>query len=189
MSSRLATRLQRFADRARLFVVRSVLHADDPPHKLALGVAIGVFVTFTPTVGLQMGLTLFLAWLLRANKVVGLPFVWITNPATFVPIYYPCYVLGRSLLGIREHLGLQWWRQLAQPPEAWNELVLFYWRRTLMIAAPLWVGCLVVALGLAVPSYLLTYFGVRFYRQRRVAKRRTPRPDQHRPRYDRSDAA
>ena len=73
--------------RVRHFVLHDILHADDPPHRLALGVAIGMFVTFTPTVGLQMVLVGVLAWLLRANKLVGLPVVWLSNPATVVPIY------------------------------------------------------------------------------------------------------
>ena len=79
----------------RYFVIHHVLHADDPPQRCKLGIAISVFVTFTPTVGFQMALVVFLAWLLRANKVVGLPIVWITNPLTIVPVYYPCYVVGR----------------------------------------------------------------------------------------------
>ena len=45
-------------------------------------VAVAMFITFTPTVGLQMILSVFFAWLLRANKAVGIPIVWISNPAT-----------------------------------------------------------------------------------------------------------
>ena len=86
-------RFRLYLHRARKFIYHNVLHADDPPHRLALGAAIGVFVAFTPTVGLQMMLTVSLAWLLRANKVIGLPVVWISNPATLVPIYYSCYVV------------------------------------------------------------------------------------------------
>ena len=81
------------------FCILRILHADDPPHRLALGIAIGMFVTFTPLIGFQMLISVFLAWLLRANKLVGVPLVWISNPVTFVPIYYPCYWLGCKVLG------------------------------------------------------------------------------------------
>ena len=40
------------------FIVYRILHADDTPHRLALGIALGVFVAWTPTVGLQMVLVL-----------------------------------------------------------------------------------------------------------------------------------
>ncbi|MFO0905658.1 MAG: DUF2062 domain-containing protein [Pirellulales bacterium] len=154
--------------RLRRFVVHRLLHADDPPHKLALGFAIGIFVTLTPTMGVQMLLVVFLAWLLRANKTVGVPLVWITNPATTIPIYYFLYVVGQRLLGT-EHVGWEWWAELAkQPPtQGWWSTTLYYWDKTLEIAAPLWVGCIVVGLISAVLSYVIVYYGVSAYRLRR----------------------
>ncbi|MDA1054245.1 MAG: DUF2062 domain-containing protein [Planctomycetota bacterium] len=82
--------------KCRRFVLHSVLHTDDPPARLALGAAIGMFFMFTPTFGFQMLLVVFVAWLLRANKAVGLPIVWISNPATMIILYYPCYYIGRN---------------------------------------------------------------------------------------------
>ncbi len=144
----------------------NVLHADDPPHRLALGGAIGMFVAFTPAVGFQMMINFFLAWLLRANKVIGLPIVWITNPATIVPIYYFCYVVGRSMLGW-EAVHRDWWTRLAQPPPGWWATVAFYWSRLIEIAAPLWLGCSVIGLLLAYPTYYGLYYIVRNYRLRK----------------------
>ena len=96
------------------FLYHNVLHADDPPHRLALGAAIGVFVMFTPTIGFQMLISVLIAWLLKANKAIGLPVVWISNPATFIPIFYPSYLVGRVLLGW-EPVSETWWRQIATP--------------------------------------------------------------------------
>lgn len=162
----LKVRLRIMIRRARRFLIHRVLHADDPPHNLALGMAIGVFVTFTPTIGAQMSLVVFLAWLFRANKVVGVPLVWITNPATIVPIYYPCYVVGRVLLGEPE-IGLAWWQELRHPPPGFFAATHFYWSRMLEIAEPLWLGCVVVSLVLAIITYYVVYFGVRWYRLKR----------------------
>lgn len=148
-------------------VLHTLLHADDPPHKLAMGVAIGVFVTFTPAVGLQMGLVVFLAWLMGANKVVGLPIVWLSNPATFVPIYYPCYYLGRTLLGL-PGTGRRWWLELTAPPEGFWNSVRFYWSRIIEIAAPLWLGGVLIGLACAAPSYYATYYLINVYRRHRV---------------------
>ncbi len=155
-----------FLRTARTFTYRRVLHADDPPHKLALGGAIGMFVALTPTVGFQMAENVFLAWLLRANKAIGVPIVWITNPATMVPIYYFCYVIGRTILGVKA-VHHHWWQQFSHPPAGWWDGVAFYWTRLMEIAVPLWVGCVAVGLVLACLTYYLLYYSICVYRMRR----------------------
>lgn len=157
--------------RGRRFLFRSVLHADDPPHRLALGVAIALFVAFTPTIGFQSALVVLLAWLLGGNKLVGLPLVWISNPATFVPIYYPSYRIGKWIVG-GEPVSRKWWKELAYPPEASGEAFRFYWSRLLEIIEPLTVGCLVVATPIAVISYVITYQSVAKYREIRARRLR-----------------
>jgi uncharacterized protein len=151
---------------ARTFVYRRILHADDPPHRLALGGAIGMFVACTPTIGFQMIISVFIAWLLRANKAIGVAVVWISNPATFVPIYYFCYVVGRTMLR-RETVHHRWWAELAHPPPGWWDGIAFYWSRLMQIAVPLWVGCIVVGVLTAYPTYYILYVTIRAYRLRR----------------------
>ena len=158
--------IRRYRDALRHYIYHTLLHADDPPHRLAMGVAIGMFVTFTPTVGFQMVLVVLLAWLLRANKVAGVPVVWISNPATLVPIFFSCYVVGQMILG-SEPIGQAWWTELTTPPEGWFPAVSFYWSKLMEIAVPLWTGSLVVGLAIAYPTYYLVYFSVRTYRRRR----------------------
>ena len=63
--------------RFRRWFIYRVLHVDDTPHRIALGVAVGIFVTWTPTIGLQMLLCILISALVGANKFVGLPFVWL----------------------------------------------------------------------------------------------------------------
>lgn len=172
MKRRLFAAIRYPAKRFRRFVMVQLLHANDPPRTLALGVAIGVFVTFTPTVGFQMALVLLLAWLLGANKVVGLPIVWISNPATFVPIYYPCYWVGRMILQ-QPGIDQQWWAEFGNQT---SFSFSFYWSKAMEIAAPLWLGCLVVAFALAYPSYYLVYFVIRSYRLQRWGQLTPPPP-------------
>lgn len=147
------------------WLVKRLLHADDPPHRLALGAAIGMFVTFLPLVGFQMALVVVLATLLRANKAVGLPIVWITNPATVVPIFYACYVVGRWMLG-HKAIGWHWWIELESPPPGWWESTCFYYSKLMQVAWPLWAGCLVVATVAAVLAYPIAYWIVANYRTR-----------------------
>lgn len=163
MNRHLRARIRLVKRRGRRFVFHTILHADDPPHRLALGLAIGMFITFTPTVGFQMMLVVFFAWLLRANKVVGVPLVWITNPATIVPIFYACYRVGRFVL-IQEGVGDQWWAELAPPDATWWSQVTFYWERFMQIAAPLWIGSFVIATIVGLVTYYVSYYAIYGYR-------------------------
>lgn len=158
----------------RDYCVYKILHADDPPHQLALGIAVGMFVTFTPLIGFQMGINFCLAWLLRANKFVGIPLVWISNPVTIVPIYYPCYWVGCKLLN-QPVIGYEWWDQLQARWEdlvidgniTWFKKVSFWWSSLMEIATPLTVGCTVVGLTAGVISYYCSLFAIRSYRLKR----------------------
>jgi len=62
-------------------------------------VAIGLFFAMLPIVG-QMALAALVALWVRVNLPVAVAFTWVSNPLTFVPIYYPAYKLGALLLGL-----------------------------------------------------------------------------------------
>lgn len=155
--------------RVKWFLIHNLLHVDDPPEKLARGVAVGMFCGIMPVVGFQSALVLFLAWLLKANKLIGLPLVWISNPFTFIPIYLPCYVLGAVLLGhpIVDH---EWWLELRNPPAGWWVSVSYYWTRLSEIAAPFWLGSTIGAVILSLLSYFIAFHTIRSYRLRRWGK-------------------
>ncbi len=154
--------------RLKGFFIYRVLHVDDTPHRIALGVAIGIFVTWTPTQGFQMMITLALSWLLKANKLVGVPFVWISNPVTLGAIYYPNFMLGRWLLGAHyeapkfRHIlmvsGDSWIRTWILRVQAW-------WSATYNVMAPLWLGSLIIGLALGVATYIAIRWTVVAYRK------------------------
>lgn len=62
-------------------------------------VAIGVFFAMFPIPG-QMMLAALVALWVRVNLPVALAATWVSNPLTYVPIYYPAYKLGAYLLGM-----------------------------------------------------------------------------------------
>ncbi|MCH2117041.1 MAG: DUF2062 domain-containing protein [Pirellulales bacterium] len=155
---------RRYRRKLSQFVFHRLLHADDSPHQLALGVAIGVFVAFTPTVGLQMVIAGFLSWLFRANKAASLPMVWISNPATLIPLYWYCYRIGCAILAL-DPIGHEWWEQLAMPPVGWWAKVHFFWSRFLEIAGPVWLGGCVVGFVCGYACYSIVYRMIWYYRK------------------------
>ena len=161
--------IKQYVRRTKDFCVYKVLHADDPPHRLALGIAIGFFVTFTPLIGFQMVVSVFLAWMLRANKLVGVPIVWISNPLTVIPIYYPCYWLGCKLLGMPAVFDE--WKNIG---EHWTELS-FWWQNLMDFVGPLWLGCIIVATVTGVLTYYISLYAIRTYRLRRWGQLMPPK--------------
>jgi uncharacterized protein len=161
----------------RNFIFHKVLHAEDTPHRVALGVAIGMFVASTPTVGAHMVLVVALAALLRANKVVGLPVVWVVNPVTIVPFYYSCWWLGAEILPGRSASGESVRDRLTQLTSShaslWQDMLhLEFWtamfRVRLSLGAELWVGCLIVGVVSGTVMYFVTRTLITRYRARRA---------------------
>lgn len=163
--------------RTRKFVYRRILHADDTPHRIALGVGIATFVAFTPTVGFQTLIAVGLAALLGANKAVCLPFVWITNPFTIGIVYWPCWRLGVSLTrnpSGTDHAAVM--QALHSYPEAgvgfWEGVFSYeFWvglaHLMLELGTELWIGCVVVGVVFGGSFYLATKWTVETYRSRR----------------------
>ena len=69
------------------------------PSSIALGVACGVSVSFTPFVGAHLVLAMVLAWCLRANVVASVLGTAFGNPWTFPFIWFSVLYTGRKMLG------------------------------------------------------------------------------------------
>jgi uncharacterized protein (DUF2062 family) len=76
-----------------------------PPEYTARGVAVGVALGLTPTVGIQMALAVAVWFLARRlfnwdfNAILACAWTWISNVVTMVPMYYVLYVAGQAMLG------------------------------------------------------------------------------------------
>ncbi|MBM4103638.1 MAG: DUF2062 domain-containing protein [Planctomycetes bacterium] len=81
------------------FVKFRILHVYDTPQRIARGIAVGLWIGFTPLLGLHMILALAIAALFRANKILAVLGVWISNPFTLLPIYGSAYLAGRFPVG------------------------------------------------------------------------------------------
>lgn len=164
--------------RLRDVIVLRILGVADTPHRIAWGVLLGFLVAMTPTIGLQIVLYVTIATFLRANKVSGIPILFISNPFTAVPLYYFCFWLGGEVLhggqasASREELMARLEQAGAAMQHGLGDLLTAaFWRQVWdvfwALGADLWMGSLVLGLVTGVPAYFLTLWGVRAFRRAR----------------------
>jgi len=75
-------------------VFRWLIRHRGSPQAIAGGFSLGLFIAFTPTIGLQIVLALFMATALNLNRSAAVLAVWITNPVTIPAIFSLNYWLG-----------------------------------------------------------------------------------------------
>lgn len=145
---------------ARLYYLR-LLREPESAHRMALGLAIGVFWGLTPTIPVQTVLALGLAFFLRANKLGAVVGVWVTNPFT-VPFLYPAfYYTGHFLLPFLANGG---------PPRAMDLSSLIQASRGVVIATM--AGGLLWGLVFAPLTYYLAHKRLRRFQLWRAGKLR-----------------
>lgn len=139
--------------------IRGIFKLNDSPNQLATAFAVGVFIAFSPTVGLHTLSCLLIAWLFRLSKIVVLTAAFVNNPWTIVPLYGFCLWFGMKITGA----------ETAAPDIAWSEL---NFRNAYTVLAPyLWpfvAGTLVIGAFAAVLAYGVMYWAVVRYRKKEV---------------------
>ena len=79
---------------------RRLLAIDDPPERTALAFSIGVFIAFSPFLGLHTIMATAVAFMFRFNKIAIYTGTFLNNPfLTLVPIIIVSYAVGAFLLG------------------------------------------------------------------------------------------
>ena len=82
------------------YVGHRVKRLPDTSHKIALGAGIGVFVCFSPILGVHMAMALVIVYILRANLVASFITTMFGNPVTYPFIATASLSLGRAVLGM-----------------------------------------------------------------------------------------
>ncbi len=171
--------------RLQQVVFHNILHLDDTPHRIAWGVFLGTLIAFTPTLGLQIVFYLPVAALLGANRLSGIPILFISNPFTAVPLYYTTWSVGARILH-PEDGGVVVTRDtitawLGETGRALKEsgpgrlLERDFWtdagRLLISTGDELWVGGLVLGLAAGIPLYFATRWGISTFRHLREGRR------------------
>lgn len=162
---KISRRIRRLANRWSLIdrlwrVIVWFFQLNDSPQSVSRGVGLGLFVAFTPTVGIQMPIVLLVNTLCRANRLVGVALVWLTNPITVIPVYWWSYLVGCAVLR-RETIGFRDFSALfvTESPNVlsgFSEFVGNVARLGLDILGPLTLGGCLTGTILGVIGYVVT---------------------------------
>jgi len=135
----------------------SLLHIDDTPQRTAAAFAFGVFIGFSPFLGLHTLLAIAFAFVLNLNRVAVLFGVYSNLPWVIAPYYATATAAGAALTRNRVPPGFPY--RLGLLFEQHSLLNADFWRQLVVILRPLaWpyaIGSLVGALILAGAAYPL----------------------------------
>lgn len=158
----------------------------DAPHRIARGIACGVFASFTPLFGLHFFLAVFLAWVARGNVIAALIGTAAGNPLTFPFIAVLSIDLGHMILDSKPYgvpmsqimtafgqAGDEIFRNIraifGAEEMRWDRLERFF--RGVFL--PYLVGGLGPGLVAALASYWLSLPALNGYQKLRAARRET----------------
>jgi uncharacterized protein (DUF2062 family) len=101
--------------------VDGVLQLQDTPHRIALAFGLGVWIAFSPLLGLHTVMALGAAFAFRLSRAALLMGAYVNNPWTIAPLYLAGTALGCALLGVStaglesiewHHHGMTFYREL-----------------------------------------------------------------------------
>ena len=131
------------------------------PRYVAMGMAIGIFVSATPTIPFQTIIAVALSFIMRGSKAAAACGVWLSNPITFPVFYLASYKTGTFLFGISTA------HDIAGHPT--SDLL----KLGLDITLAALTGGIVIGIALAIGAYFITRQIVTKIRSREKGRQRT----------------
>ena len=145
---------------------RRLLAIDDPPERTALAFSIGVFIAFSPFLGLHTIMATVVAFLFRFNKIAIYTGTFINNPIfTLIPIIIASYAVGAFILGRPMRIPDEGLELLKNPRifsgDYYGLLLVQFWN----IIWPFSVGAMALSVVCSLLAYPLTLRALRAYSQ------------------------
>lgn len=124
---------------------------------IARGLAIGVFAGCFPIFGFQTIIGVLLATLIRGNRIAAVAGTWISNPFTYLPLFWFNFKVGKLIL-LDDSLSLEGLDLLSSTALIDSGFEIF---------TILFVGCSVVGIVAAVVAYVVSERLLRSWRKRK----------------------
>ena len=85
-------------NRTKKYILLNLKRMKGSSHEIAIGLACGISVSFTPFLGLHALLAMTFAWILRGSMAAALIGTLFGNPWTFPIIWYSSYEIGKLFI-------------------------------------------------------------------------------------------
>ncbi len=95
--------------------VAPIVSSRNPPWFDARGTAMGLIVGFGCPVGLQVVSLVLFRMVFRFNSVIAFAFSWVSNPFTYLPMYYAYYYFGSVILHRPSIMSQEAWKDMLTP--------------------------------------------------------------------------
>lgn len=149
---------------------RRLLAIDDPPERTALAFSIGVFIAFSPFLGLHTILATFIALVFRFNKVAIYSGTFLNNPPlTLAPIIVASYAVGAFFLGRPLKIPAEGVELLKSPHLFTGDYYRKVFLQSLDIVEPFALGGMILSVVCSLITYPLTLRALRRVRDRKVS--------------------
>ena len=138
-----------------------IIRIKAPPHSIASGLAVGVFVGCLPIIPFQTIVAVSLAFVFRSNKIAAALGTWVSNPVNVPVFYYGLYLVGKCLVPLETasfdpgHLALA-------------DMLKLGWELVLVMM----VGGVIVGIPASIATYFISLRLIQIYHDRRAEKRR-----------------
>jgi uncharacterized protein (DUF2062 family) len=147
---------------------RRLLAIDDPPERTALAFSVGVFIAFSPLLGLHTIIATIIAFLFRFNKVAIYLGTYVNNPfLTLVPIIVASYALGAVLLGRPLRMPAEGIELLKNPHLLTGAYYRQVFAQSWYVVAPFALGATILSVVCSLATYPITLWALRLHRRRK----------------------
>jgi len=151
---------------------RRLLALDDPPERTALAFSIGIFIAFSPFLGLHTIAATLIAFLFKFNKIAIYTGTFINNPfLTIVPIIVVSYAVGALLLGQPVRIPAEGVALLKNPELFSRDYYSRLFGEAWHVLLPFIVGGMVLSVVCSLGAYPLTLRALRAYHKRSEPER------------------
>lgn len=146
----------------------ALLHLDDPPWRIALALALGVFLGCTPLYGLHTILAIAVAALARVNKAAAVTGAWLNLPWITPFVYAASLKIGTLIVPDPDGTRSAWVAfALAHPGRlSWQDVLALLDQVTVALL----VGTTIFGAIAAIVTYVVALGAISSWRARRVRR-------------------
>ena len=168
--------------RAVSYMLHRLRRLPDAPHRIARGVAVGVFVCFTPFYGFHFVLATIISFIIRGNILASLLATFFGNPLTFpiiatISVDLGSWMLGQpgglqlpSIVGAFSNASIELWFNITalftDDVAHWGSLMRFFRR----VFLPYLVGGIIPGIITGAIAYMITHPIISAYQTSRIKR-------------------